>query len=50
MQGFIILGIIGTEEDTLVFYLTQMLTDVRTDRQMDGKLNSYIARCYKQAR
>ena len=52
MHGFIILAIIGTEQDTLVFYLTQMLTDGwtdgRTDGQTDRKLNSFIAPCYKQ--
>ena len=26
MQGFMILAIIGTEKDTLVFYLTHILT------------------------
>ena len=29
MQGFMILAIIGTEKDTLVFYSMQMLTDGR---------------------
>ena len=46
MQGFMILAIACTDEDTLVSYSTQMLTDGRTD----GKLNSYIAFCYKQVR
>ena len=43
MQGFMILAIIGTEKDPLVFYLTQIV-----DGWTDGKLNSYIAPCYKQ--
>ena len=47
MQGFMILAIIGTETDTLVFYSMQIV-DGRTDRRADGKLNSYIAPCYKQ--
>ena len=36
MQGFMILAIIGTEKDTLVFYLTQIV-DGRTDRRMGGR-------------
>ena len=47
MQGFMILAIIDTEKDTLVFYSTQII-EGRTDRRTDGKLNSYIAPCYKQ--
>ena len=43
MQGFMILAIIGTEKDTLVFYSTQIV-----DGRTDGKLNSYTAPCYKQ--
>ena len=38
---------IGTEKDTLVFHLTQIV-DGWTDRRTNGKLNSYIAPCYKQ--
>ena len=47
MQGFMILAITGTEKDTLVFYLTQIV-DGWTYRQTDGKLDSYITPCYKQ--
>ena len=43
MQGFMILAIIGTEKDTLIFYSTQIV-----DGRMDRKLNPYIAPCYKQ--
>ena len=43
MQAFMILAIIVTEKDTLVFYSTKI-----DDGQMDGKLNSYTAPCYKQ--
>ena len=53
MQGFMILAIIGTEKDILIFYSTQIVdgwTDGRTDGRVDGKLNSYIAPCYKQVR
>ena len=32
MQGFMILAIIGTEKDTLVFYITQIV-DGRTKRR-----------------
>ena len=45
MQGFMVLAIIGTEKDTLVFYSTQIV-DGRTNVPTDGKLNTYIAPCY----
>ena len=51
MQAFMILAIIGTEKDTLVFYSMQVVdgrTDEWTDRRTDAKLNSYTAPCYKQ--
>ena len=40
MQGFTVLAIIGTEKDTLVFYLTQMLTEGRTDERTDERKES----------
>ena len=40
-----ILAIIGTAKDNLVFYSTQIV-----DGGTDGKLNSYTAPCYKQVR
>ena len=46
MQGFMILAIIGTE----ILFIDKMLTDGQTNRQMDGKLNCYIAPCFKQVR
>ena len=49
MQGFMILTIIGTEKNTIVFYSTQIV-DGWTDGRTDGNLNSYIAPCYKQVR
>ena len=36
MQAFMILAIIDTDKDTLVFYSTQIV-DGRTDGQTDGK-------------
>ena len=30
MQGFMVLAVIGTEKDTLVFYSTRLFTDGRT--------------------
>ena len=45
MQGCMILVSIGTEKETLVFNSTQIV-----DGRTDGKLNSYIAPCYKQVR
>ena len=38
MQDFMILGIIGTEKDTLVFYSTQIV-DGQTDGRTDGRTN-----------
>ena len=35
MQGFMILAFIGTEKDTLVFYLTQIV-DGRTDEGIES--------------
>ena len=45
MKTFMILAIIDTEKDTLVFYSRQMLMDGGTDERTDGKLNCYIAPC-----
>ena len=36
MQDFMILAIIGTEKDTLVFYSTQIVAG-RTDGRTDGR-------------
>ena len=49
MQAFMILAIIGTEKDTLVFYSKQIV-DGRRNGRTDGKLNSYTPPCYKQVR
>ena len=44
MHKFMILASIGTEQDTLVFYLTQMLTDgrmvERTEERTDKRTES----------
>ena len=49
MQGLMVLAIIGTEKETLVFYATQIV-DGRTEGRTDGKLNSYIAPSKKLVR